>query len=174
VGGDRAVVVLLVVGEGLVEVDDVVHAGEQHLPQGHARHQPFAVDRVAGLAQGDGGGAGELLGEDVEETRGTGAGRKVGGEQLWGQALLEGAVAGGVDADEVAVQALGAGPVALVDRPLDAGLLQAVRQGRPAGAAADDENAHRSSSLVSSRSRDFLDTDRACPWPQRPAAFGLV
>jgi hypothetical protein len=44
------------------------------------------------------------------------------------------------------MQAIGAGPVAFVERDRVAGLLQAVCQAHPAGAAADDEDMHQSSS----------------------------
>jgi hypothetical protein len=83
--------------------------------------------------QSEGGGGAQGLGEHVEVARVPGAGGDEGVEELGRQALLEGAVAGGVDADAVAVEAVPAGAVALVHGDRDARLLRSVCQAHPAG-----------------------------------------
>ncbi|WP_279582616.1 hypothetical protein [Fodinicola feengrottensis] len=47
----HAVRVLLVPYEGFVEMDHVVHAGQQHLPEDRPGHRPLTVDRVAVVSQ---------------------------------------------------------------------------------------------------------------------------
>src|SRR5215472_608138 len=134
-------VVLLVALEGLAETD-VVKPGQQHLPQGDTARGAVAGDRVCAGDEVafEGEQHPHLLGEEAYRhiRCATGAVKDV--EETRGQALVQGKAAGRADRHAVALQAIVDGAVALVDRGADPGLLETLREGQTANAAADDEN----------------------------------
>lgn len=66
VRGDAAVGLLLVVREGLAEVDLVLDAGEQHLPERHPAHGLLTVDGVVAVDEAEGEAGFQVLPEEAE------------------------------------------------------------------------------------------------------------
>ena len=81
-----------------------------------------------------------MFGKEAHRRIGSSASAVEDLEQMRRQALVQGAAAGRADMHPIALQAIGQGAVAFIDRGADPGALQALRQGEAADAAADDQD----------------------------------
>jgi hypothetical protein len=131
----------IVAREGLAEVQ-VLKVGHQYLAQGDAARRAMAGDRIGmgDVTRIDGHQRAHAFGIEVR-TAVAGAARACECvEQPRRQALVQGAAARRADVHAIALQPIGHGPLALIDRAADAGLLQTLRETQAAYAAADDEH----------------------------------
>src|SRR5215469_7147897 len=84
-----------------------------------------------------------LLGDEADALTGLAAGPREDIEQIRRQTFVQRAAAGRLDMHAIALDAIGAGAVALIDGDADDVFLEALRQREPADAAADDDDVKR-------------------------------
>jgi len=125
-------------GEHLVEMHLAVEAGEQNLAQRDATCGAVLLDRlrVAGYLQGK--QFLHLFRQKAEATVSDAAGGGEGFEEWGRQTVMERAAALRTDVDAVALEPVGAGAVALIDRDAQAGFHEALRESEATDAPSDD------------------------------------
>jgi hypothetical protein len=148
VGADSAGRQFFVAHEGLVEMHDIVEAGQQHSAERDAADRAMLGDAVA---------AGMLwrvqfierqqhlhpFGDEADTLGRLAAGTRERVKQRRRQTFVQSQAAGWIDVDPIALHPVGAGAVALIDGDADAGLFQALRQSEAANTAADDDDMER-------------------------------
>ena len=137
---DRAVGVLLEAGELLAEGDHVLQAGHQYLAQGHPADRLLALDRIVLGRDLERKHFPQLLSDHVEPAWRAGTRGHEGVVQIGRQQGMQRSAAVGIDTNAVAVEALGAQPVAFEDAHVDSCPYQPVGQCEAAGAGTDHQD----------------------------------
>ena len=138
----------LVPHECLAEMNTVLEAGQQYLPQGNAAHRtmlrhalaPEPWGRISSVKREQ---HFHLLGNETDAFRRLAASARERFEQRRWQAFVQREAAGRIDMHAIALHPIGAGAVAFIDGGADAGFFQALRQGEATNSAADNDDVKR-------------------------------
>jgi hypothetical protein len=138
---DTAERAFFVAHERLAEINTVLKAGQQYLPQGNTAHRamlrhalvPEARWRISSVEREQ---HFHLLGDEADAFRGPAASARERFEQRRWQAFVQCEAAGRIDMHAVALHAVGARAVAFIDCGAHAGFFQALRQGEATNSAA--------------------------------------
>src|SRR5262249_39975074 len=152
--------VFFVAHKGLTEMNSVLEARQQYLPQRDTAHRtmlryavaPEARWRISSIEREQ---HFHLLADEADASRRPAARAREPFEQSCRQAFVQREAAGRIDMDAIALHAVGAGAGGFIDGRADAGFFQALRQSEATNSAADDDDVER---------RRYRVADEAVSW----------
>src|SRR5262249_14760982 len=137
--------VFFVAHKGLTEMNSVLEARQQCLPQRDTAHRtmlryavaPEARWRISSIEREQ---HFHLLGDEADASRGPAASARERFKQSCRQAFVQREAAGRIDMDAITLHPVGPGAVAFIDSGADAGFFQTLCQGEAANSAANDDD----------------------------------
>jgi hypothetical protein len=133
------------------------------------------TNQLPGIVEAEGEQQPHALSHKTDAARGLAAGARERLEQMRRQAFVQRTTAGRIDVHPIALHAVGAGAVALIDGDADTGLFQALREREAADAAADDHDVKRRGLGIGDRSAVGLNGHHLCsPLREGIAAAGRL